>query len=43
MLLGVPLYVIGASQSNMNISIFATIFTLITPYIFIKLGGKKNG
>lgn len=43
MLVGVPLYVIGASQSNMNISIFATIFTLITPYIFIKLGGKKNG
>lgn len=42
MLVGVPLYVIGASYKNMTLSIFATIFTLITPYIFIKLGGEKK-
>ena len=42
MIIGVPLYVIGASLKMEKLSLFATIFTLVIPYIFIKLGGKNG-
>ena len=43
MLVGVPMFVLGTTFKNQDVSLFATLFTLIFPYIVIKIGGAENG
>lgn len=43
MIIGVPMFVLGTTFKNQNVSLFATLFTLIFPYLIIKIGGQENG
>ena len=41
MLIGVPSFVIGTTLKLHILSVGATLFTLLFPFVCIKLGGKK--